>query len=180
MYIKSEGDKFHSREKYIITSWSGKYAILQKLTGTRFASRQYKVPSTDIFPIMSNQVKPSAIVSPRTPISSRSPAIQLKPTLPANQLINDSSDESTGDELHDQAIAPGANAIINDNDTDEEQQDTDQSDQENENLVTSSSDEQYYSDAEQEVVMPVLPPQRPPRPQREKKKPPWHSYYVPH
>ena len=129
---------------------------------------------------MNNQVKPNTILPPPTSPSSRSPTIQHKPTLPANHVINDSSDESTGDELNDQAMAPGANAIHNDNDPDEEQEDPDQSDEDNVDHQTSSSDEQYYSDAEQELVMPVLPPERPPRPRREKKKPPWHSYYVPH
>ena len=49
VYIKTEGDKFHARDTYIITAISGKYAIVQKLLGTKFLSRKYEVPLYNMF-----------------------------------------------------------------------------------------------------------------------------------
>ena len=56
VYIKSEGSKFRARDQYIVTDISDRFAILQKLNGSSFISRQYQVPLSNIFPVM--EIKP--------------------------------------------------------------------------------------------------------------------------
>ena len=55
VFIKSEGDKNKPRELYIVTDFRNEMAVLQKLPGTKFQSRQYEVPLTQVF----HAIKPS-------------------------------------------------------------------------------------------------------------------------
>ena len=61
VHIKSEGSKFRARDQYIVTDISDRFAILQKLNGSSFISRQYQVPLSDIFPVM--EIKPSNLLA---------------------------------------------------------------------------------------------------------------------
>ena len=51
VYIKSEGDKFHPRELYVILSVANGQATLQKFRGQRFMSKQYVVPLPSLYPM---------------------------------------------------------------------------------------------------------------------------------
>ena len=49
VFIKSDGDKNRSRDLYLVMSVEGCMATLQKLRGSKFLSRRYEVPLTDLF-----------------------------------------------------------------------------------------------------------------------------------
>ncbi len=49
VFIKSEGSKNKSRDMYIVMDINDRMASLQKLTGSKFQSRKYDVPLTNIF-----------------------------------------------------------------------------------------------------------------------------------
>ena len=51
VFVKHEGDKFTTRDTYIIANTEGEYALLRKLSGSVFGARKYKVPLTSVFPI---------------------------------------------------------------------------------------------------------------------------------
>ena len=62
VFIKSEGDKFHPRELYVVVSIDDKRATLQKLHGKRFMSKQYTIPLNTIYPLSAGMAPPSADV----------------------------------------------------------------------------------------------------------------------
>ena len=51
VYIKSEGDKFHSRPQYIVTHRSGDLCELKKMSNGKFMSRPLEVPAQDLFKV---------------------------------------------------------------------------------------------------------------------------------
>ena len=52
VYIKSEGEKFKGRERCIVTKIINDFASLQKITFSKFMSKQYRVPLNQIYPVM--------------------------------------------------------------------------------------------------------------------------------
>ena len=50
VFIKSEGSKNNPRDRYIITNITGRDAILQKMNTSKFCSKKYEVPLSDLFP----------------------------------------------------------------------------------------------------------------------------------
>ena len=60
VYIKSEGDKFHPRELYVILAVNDGQATLQKFRGQQFMSKQYVVPLNMLFPMAANPTSASA------------------------------------------------------------------------------------------------------------------------
>ena len=49
VFIKSEGDKFHPRELYLVVSISDDIATIQKFRGQQFMSRQYTLPINRLY-----------------------------------------------------------------------------------------------------------------------------------
>ena len=63
VYIKSEGNKFKGREHYIVTKIINDFAFLQKITFSKFMSKQYRVHLNQIYPVMplysNNSIRPN-------------------------------------------------------------------------------------------------------------------------
>ena len=49
VYVKGEGSKFNSREMYMVVAINGSDAIIQKFKNSKFMSRRYTVPLTQIY-----------------------------------------------------------------------------------------------------------------------------------
>lgn len=69
VFIKSDGDKYKSRELYLVMEIRDDMASLQKLNGTKFQSIRYDVPLTNLYPA----IKPSRLYVPPPAVDSRSP-----------------------------------------------------------------------------------------------------------
>ena len=80
VYIKSEGDKFHPRDQYIVVKLDGDLATIQKFRGKRFMSQQYQVPLHLLFTLSAESASP--------PVASESSSDE-----------DDLSDDSSEDEV---------------------------------------------------------------------------------
>ena len=57
VFIKSEGDKFHPRELYIVVSISDGVATVQKFRGQSFMSKQYTLPTNRLYAMTPNSTE---------------------------------------------------------------------------------------------------------------------------
>ena len=89
VFIKSEGDKNKSRDTYLVMDIQNTMAILQKLNGTKFQSRRYEVPLTNVF----HAIKPS-----RSDNSSK-PTAPSDHTTYASSSSSDEEDEDEGEDI---------------------------------------------------------------------------------
>ena len=58
VYIKTEGDKFHPRDQYIVVGLDDGHATVQKFRGQRFMSQQYKVPLHMLYTLSAESTPP--------------------------------------------------------------------------------------------------------------------------
>ena len=101
VYIKSEGNKNRSRDLYLVMNIDGDMATIQKLRGSKFLSRRYEVPLTDLFqaitPPSGSQLKKSPVLDYASSTSSDEESSGAvghgENRLPTPQSDNDSSDE---------------------------------------------------------------------------------------
>ena len=95
VFIKSEGKKTKSRDVYVIIKILGELATLQKLNGSKFLTKQYEVPLTNLF----TALKPNTVDQPPVDL------------VPANTQADSSSSSSDEEEGEDQQPPPPATAV---------------------------------------------------------------------
>ena len=83
---------------YIIVSISGKYASLQKLSGTKFSSRKYTVPMNNMFPISQTAKDPTTLPPQRCPPSDSSDDDEPQDNIQADNVSNGSAERSDVDD----------------------------------------------------------------------------------
>ena len=101
VFIKSDGDKNRSRDLYLVMNIEGNTAIIQKLHGSKFLSRRYEVPLTDLY---------RAITAP-------SDRLLHRPT--PDSSSSSSSDDEPSTELPNQENAPPVPRLEDDDSSDE-------------------------------------------------------------
>ena len=52
VYLVSERNKTHARDKYLVTSISGNSCVIRKFTRNQFRRKEYSVPLYAVFPIV--------------------------------------------------------------------------------------------------------------------------------
>ena len=92
VYIKSDGEKNKSRDLYLVMNIEGSIATLQKLCGSKFLSRRYEVPLTNLF----------HAISPGSRSQTDGPLV------PDHSSSSSSDDESAGEThpLGNQTLTP--------------------------------------------------------------------------
>ena len=152
VYLKSEGDKFTSRDMYIIVSISGKYASLQKLSGTKFSSRKYTVPMSNMFPISQTAKDPTTLPPPPPRSSSDSSEdddheCYLPHPVPQDNIQADNVSDGSAERSDVDDDSLSGNEVVDDDLPDEG------------------------------AAANVLPTRHS---TRDRRPPPWHDYYTPH
>ena len=102
VYIKSEGDKNHPRELYVVVKLNDKQATLQKLHGQRFMSKQYEVPLNMLYPMTAGSVRPPL----ENDVSSESDSEDDMITRPSEEVSGSSESEESDNEDEEVAEPP--------------------------------------------------------------------------
>ena len=85
VYIKDDGDKTKSRERYMVTKIIGDSCTLQKIAKTQFRSKPYQLKLTEIYPVTSELPTSTSV---NFPIDDDSDSDSEQ--LPSTEVLHDS------------------------------------------------------------------------------------------
>ena len=114
VYLKKEGDKFQSRDSYIVVNVKDHLASLQKITPTgKLMSRTYEVPLEELFPAVHHQVQRRRRI-PSSSSEDEGPASEdgepMNTCIPPSSASATATNSSAEDTSRDSDVVNGAAA----------------------------------------------------------------------